>query len=100
MPEAIPFPQSAARLERRRILNDTTIRSLKPSADRARRLFRRFYAGVVAARDGKERPLVDRLLPQQERSTEAAHVGPLPGREARRCPRAGAGGAAQGCSRR
>src|SRR5262245_4491057 len=55
MPEAIPFPQSAARLERRRILNDTTIRSLKPSADRARRLFRRFYAGVVAARDGKER---------------------------------------------
>ena len=30
MPEAIPFPQPAARLERRRILNDTSIRSLKP----------------------------------------------------------------------
>ena len=30
MPQAIPFPQPAARLERRRILNDTTIRSLKP----------------------------------------------------------------------
>ena len=30
MPEAIPFPQPAARLERRRILNDTTIRGLKP----------------------------------------------------------------------
>jgi integrase len=32
MPEAIPFPSSAARLERRRILNDTTIRSLRPPA--------------------------------------------------------------------
>jgi Arm DNA-binding domain len=32
MPEAIPFPSPAARLERRRILNDTTIRSLKPPA--------------------------------------------------------------------
>ena len=32
MPEAIPFPQAAGRLERRRILNDTTIRSLKPPA--------------------------------------------------------------------
>ena len=30
MPEAIPFPPPVARLERRRILNDTTIRSLKP----------------------------------------------------------------------
>jgi integrase len=30
MPEAIPFPPPAERLERRRILNDTTIRSLKP----------------------------------------------------------------------
>jgi integrase len=30
MPEAIPFPPAAARLERRRILNDTTVRSLKP----------------------------------------------------------------------
>ena len=34
MPEAIPFPQPAARLERRRILNDTTVRSLKPPSDR------------------------------------------------------------------
>ena len=32
MPEAIPFPPPAARLERRRILNDTSIRSLKPPA--------------------------------------------------------------------
>jgi integrase len=32
MPEAIPFPQPSARLERRRILNDTTVRSLKPPA--------------------------------------------------------------------
>jgi hypothetical protein len=32
VPELISFPQSAARLERRRILNDTTIRSLKPPA--------------------------------------------------------------------
>jgi Arm DNA-binding domain len=30
MPEAIPFPPPAERLERRRIINDTTIRSLKP----------------------------------------------------------------------
>jgi integrase len=33
MPEAIPFPQPATRLERRRILNDTTIRSLKRPAN-------------------------------------------------------------------
>jgi Arm DNA-binding domain len=32
VPEAIQFPQSARRLERRRILNDTTIRSIKPPA--------------------------------------------------------------------
>ena len=32
MPEAIPFPQPTARVERRRILNDTTIRGLKPPA--------------------------------------------------------------------
>ena len=32
MPEPIPFPPPAARLERRRILNDTSIRSLKPPA--------------------------------------------------------------------
>jgi integrase len=32
MPEAIAFPPRDARLERRRILNDTTIRSLKPPA--------------------------------------------------------------------
>src|SRR5436309_3312396 len=32
MPEPIPFRQPAARLERRRIFNDTTIRSLKPPA--------------------------------------------------------------------
>src|SRR5882672_2883042 len=32
MPEAIPFARPAARLERRRILNDTSIRSLKPPA--------------------------------------------------------------------
>jgi hypothetical protein len=32
MLEAIPFPQPATRLERRRIFNDTTIRSLKPLA--------------------------------------------------------------------
>src|SRR2546426_4268767 len=32
MPEAIPFPQPARRVERRRILNDTTIRSSKPPA--------------------------------------------------------------------
>src|SRR5580765_6860802 len=29
MPEAVPFPRPAARLERRRIINDTTIRSIK-----------------------------------------------------------------------
>ena len=35
MPEAIPFRQPAARLERRRILKDTSIRSLKlPAAGR------------------------------------------------------------------
>jgi integrase len=32
MPEALQLPQPAARLERRRILNDTSIRSLKPLA--------------------------------------------------------------------
>jgi len=33
MPEAIQFPQKPARrLERRRIINDTTIRSIKPPA--------------------------------------------------------------------
>jgi len=32
MPEAIPFPQPDARLDRRRILNDTSIRSLNPPA--------------------------------------------------------------------
>ena len=32
MLEAIPFSQPARRVERRRILNDTTIRSLKPPA--------------------------------------------------------------------
>src|SRR6476659_7881341 len=30
MPEAVPFPRPAARLERRRIINDTTVRSIKP----------------------------------------------------------------------
>src|SRR5262245_34063485 len=34
MPDALPFPQTPAtrRLERRRIINDTTIRSIKPPA--------------------------------------------------------------------
>jgi len=32
VPEAIQFPQPARRLERRRIVNDTTIRSIKPPA--------------------------------------------------------------------
>jgi len=32
VPDAIPFPQPARRLERRRIINDTTIRSIKPPA--------------------------------------------------------------------
>jgi hypothetical protein len=32
MSEAVPFPRAAARLERRRIINDTTIRSIKPPA--------------------------------------------------------------------
>ena len=32
MPEAIPFSQPARRVDRRRILNDTTIRGLKPPA--------------------------------------------------------------------
>ena len=32
MPEAIQFPRPARRLERRRIINDTTIRSIKPPA--------------------------------------------------------------------
>lgn len=30
MPDAIPFPQAARHLERRRIINDTSIRSIKP----------------------------------------------------------------------
>jgi hypothetical protein len=30
MPEAIPYPQRAARFERRRILNALTVRGLKP----------------------------------------------------------------------
>ena len=30
MPEAIQFPQPARRLERRRIINDTSIRSITP----------------------------------------------------------------------
>ena len=33
MPEAIQFPRPARRLERRRIINDTTIRSIKPPAN-------------------------------------------------------------------
>jgi hypothetical protein len=32
VPDAIQFPQPARRLERRRIINDTTIRSIKPPA--------------------------------------------------------------------
>jgi hypothetical protein len=32
VPEAIQFPRPARRLERRRIINDTTIRSIKPPA--------------------------------------------------------------------
>lgn len=32
MPDAIPFRRPASRLERRRIVNDTTIRSIKPPA--------------------------------------------------------------------
>src|SRR5207237_4919347 len=32
VPEAIQFPQPARRLERRRIVNDTSIRSIKPPA--------------------------------------------------------------------
>jgi integrase len=32
VPEALSFPQPARRLERRRIINDTTIRSIKPPA--------------------------------------------------------------------
>src|SRR4029077_18326467 len=32
LPEAIPFPETAARRPRRRILNDPSIRSLKPPA--------------------------------------------------------------------
>ena len=32
MPEAIQFPQPARRLERRRIINDTSIRGIKPPA--------------------------------------------------------------------
>ena len=64
----------------------------------ARRLFRPLNAGPVVAGHCQERSEVDGLLSQQERSPEAPDVGPVPGREARRCPRAGAGGAAQGCS--
>jgi len=33
VPEAIQFPQPARRLERRRIINDTSIRSIKPPAN-------------------------------------------------------------------
>src|SRR5947207_2973269 len=104
MPAAIPFPQSAARHERRRILNDTSIQSLKPPAKGRVDYFDDATPGLSLRMTSNDVRTLDGLLPRQERPPKAADGGPLSGGEA--CRRQGtrarsaAEGRARGRSRR
>jgi hypothetical protein len=100
MLEAISFPPPAARLERRRILDDTTIRSLKPASsarvDYFDDLTPRLSLWVTAKNARTWTVFYRNKHGRQKRLT----LGRYPAVKHRRCSRAGAGGAAQSCARR